>query len=96
MNFSPDRLRVNRFLVRYACHAKISNFLETFGSSVVRLGSIPVSGPLLGEPISDVGSGIGQLFGSGFVSLDQFYHVYLPFSQNIQHSTIKCVLGLVL
>ena len=47
------------FLVRYARHAKTSNFVKNFGSGMVRFGSIRVSGPLLGEHISGVGLGMG-------------------------------------
>ena len=57
--FGSGRFRVNQFLVKYARHAKTSNFLENFGSSMVRFGSIRVSGPLSGEHISGVGSGMG-------------------------------------
>ena len=57
MDFDSGRFRVNQFLVQYVCHANICNFLENFGSDMVWFGSIWVSGPLLGEPISDAGSG---------------------------------------
>ena len=46
-------------MVEYACHAKTSNFVKNFRSSMVRFGSIRVSGPLSGEHISGIGSGIG-------------------------------------
>ena len=49
-------VRVNQFLVKYACHAKISNYVENFGSGMVQFVSIRISGPLLDEPISDGGS----------------------------------------
>jgi len=45
-------------LVKYTCHVKTSNFVENFGSSIVQFGSIRVSGPLSGEHISGVGSGV--------------------------------------
>ena len=57
--FGSGRFRVNQFLVKHACHAKTSNFVENFGSGMVRFGSIGVSGPLLGEHILGVGSGMG-------------------------------------
>ena len=56
--FGSSRFRVNQFLVKYGCHAKTSNFVENFGSGMVRVGSIWVSGPLSGEHISGVGSGM--------------------------------------
>ena len=56
--FGSGRFRVNQFLVKYACHAKTSNFVENFGSGMVRVGSIRVSGPLSGEHTSGVGSGM--------------------------------------
>ena len=56
---SSGRFRVNQFLVKYARHAKTSNFLENFGSGTVWFGSIRVSGLLSGEHISGVGSGMG-------------------------------------
>ena len=64
--------RVNQFLVKYACHAKISNFVEKFGSGMIRFMSIPISGPLLDEHILNVESGIGpsrsvQVLGLGSV-----------------------------
>ena len=46
-------------LVKHAYHAKTSNFVENFGSGIVRVRSIRVSGPLSGEHISGVGSGMG-------------------------------------
>ena len=51
--FSSGRFWVNQFLVKYACHAKTSNFVENFGSGMVRFGAIQVSGQLSG-----VGSGM--------------------------------------
>ena len=57
--FVSGQFRVNQFLVTYACHAKTSNFVENFGSSMVWFGSIRVSGPLSGENISGVGSDMG-------------------------------------
>jgi len=57
--FASGQLRVNQFLVKYTCHAKTSNFVENFGSDMVRFRLIWVSGPLLGEHISGVGSGMG-------------------------------------
>ena len=59
LNFSLGQFRVNRFLVQYVCREKISNFVENFGSGMVRFGSIQVSDPLQGKFLSDVGSGIG-------------------------------------
>ena len=53
-------VRVNQFLINYACHAKTSNFIENFGSGMVRFGSIRFSGPLSGEHISDVELSIGS------------------------------------
>ena len=58
-NFDSGRVWVNRFLVQYACHAKISKFVENFELDMVQFESIWVSGPLLGESISDTGSGMG-------------------------------------
>ena len=46
-------------MVKYARNAKTSNFVENFGSGMVRVGSIWVSSSLLGEHISGVGSGMG-------------------------------------
>ena len=57
--FGSGRFRVNQFLVKCTRHAKTSNFVENFGSGMVRVGSIRVSGPLSGEHISGVGSGMG-------------------------------------
>ena len=48
------------FFVKYVRHAKTSNFVENFGSVMVRFGSIRVSGPLSDEHISGVKSGMGQ------------------------------------
>lgn len=59
VNFGSGQLQVNRFLVQDVCHAKISNFLENFGSGMVWFGSIRVSGLFSDEPISDVGPGMG-------------------------------------
>ena len=57
--FCSGRFRVNQFLIKYARHAKTSNFVENFASGMVRFGSIRVSGPLSGEHISGFGSGMG-------------------------------------
>ena len=46
-------------MVQYTCHIKISDFVENFGSGMVGYGSTQVSGLLLSESISDVGSGTG-------------------------------------
>lgn len=46
-------------MVKYTRHDKRSNFIENFGSGMVRFGSIRVSGPLSGEHISGVGWGMG-------------------------------------
>ena len=46
-------------LVKYALHCKTSNFVENFGSGMVQFGLIQVSGPLSGEHISGVESGMG-------------------------------------
>jgi len=54
--FGSSRFWVNQFLVKYAHHAKTSNFVENFVSGMVRFGSIRVSGPLSGEHISGGGS----------------------------------------
>ena len=42
--------------MKYARHAKTNNFAENFGSGMVRVGSIRLSG----EHISGVGSGMGS------------------------------------
>ena len=57
--FGSGRFRVNQFLAKHARHAKTSNFMEKFGSGMVRFGLIRVSGPLSDEHISDVGSNMG-------------------------------------
>jgi len=57
--FGSSRFRVNQFLVKYGCHAKTSNFVENFESSMVWFSSIRISGALSGEHISGVGSGMG-------------------------------------
>ena len=49
---------VNQIWVRYARHAKTSNFVENFGSDMVQFESIRVSSPLSGEYILGVGLGI--------------------------------------
>ena len=54
-HFRLVELQVNRFLVQYACHVKIINFGENFGSSMVRFGSIWVQGSLLSKFILAVG-----------------------------------------
>ena len=54
--FSSYRFRVNHF-VKYTHHAKTSNFVENFGSGMVRFGSIRVSGPLSGERNSGMSPG---------------------------------------
>ena len=46
-------------MVKYACHAKTSNFVKNFGSGIVWFGLIRVSSLLSGEHISDVGLGMG-------------------------------------
>ena len=70
---SSGRFRVNQFLVKYALHAKTSNFVENFESGMVRFGSIRISGPLSGEHISSVGSEYGSgSFCSGFGSQVNF------------------------
>ena len=60
VSFGSGGLWANRFLVQYSYHAKISNFAKIFGSGIVQFESIRVSGSLLDEPISDVGSGMGS------------------------------------
>ena len=55
MNFGLDRFQINRYLVEYECHAKISNFVQKFRSDTVQFGSIRV----LGELISNVELGMG-------------------------------------
>ena len=57
--FGSGRFRVNQFLVKYARYTKTSHFVKNFGSGMVRVGSIRVSGPVSGEHISGVGSGMG-------------------------------------
>ena len=57
--FYSGGFRVNQFLVKYVRHAKISNFAENFGSSIIRFGSIRISGPLSGEHISAIGLDMG-------------------------------------
>jgi len=56
--FGSRQFQVNQFLVKHARHAKTSNFVENFGSSMAQLGSIRISGLLSGEHISGVGSGM--------------------------------------
>ena len=76
-------VRVNQFLVKYTHHAKTSNFVKTFGSGMVRFGSIRVSGPLSGDHISGVGSGMDpdrsvRVSGLGSVlpGLYKYYELY--------------------
>jgi len=57
--FGSGGFWVNQFLIKYACHAKTSNFVENFSSGMIRFGSIRVSNPLSGEHISDVESSMG-------------------------------------
>ena len=57
--FRSGRFRANHLLVKYAPHAKTSNFVKIFGSGMVWFGSIRVSGLLSGEHISSVGSRMG-------------------------------------
>jgi len=57
--FGSGRFWVNQFFAKYAHHAKTSNFVENFGSSMTRFGSIRVSSKLLSEHISGVGSSMG-------------------------------------
>ena len=47
-------------MAKYARRAKTSNFVENFRSNMVRFGSIRISGPLSGEHVSNVGSGMGS------------------------------------
>ena len=56
--FGSGRFRLNQFLVKYACHAKTSNFVENFGSGMVRFASIRASGPLSSEHNSGVDLGM--------------------------------------
>ena len=56
MNFGLDQVRANRFLVQYTCHAKISNSVENFESSMVQFESIQISGLLANKHISNVES----------------------------------------
>ena len=58
MNFGLGRLRINRFLVQYDCHAKISSFVEKFSSGMVKFEPIRFSTLLLGEPILTIGQDI--------------------------------------
>ena len=60
-------------LVKYARHAKTSNFVKNFGSDMVRFGSFWVSGLLSSEHISGVGSGM-DMDRSVWIS-GQFYQV---------------------
>ena len=53
-----SRFWVNQFLVKYARHAKRSNFEENFGLGMVRHRSTRISGLLSGKHILDVGSGM--------------------------------------
>ena len=57
--FGSGRFRVNQFLVKYACHAKTSNFVENFGSGFIRLwiGLLRVFESKLVHPIPSFGSG---------------------------------------
>ena len=48
--FGSDRFRVNQFLMKYARHAKTSNFVENFGSGMGPGHSVRVSG--LGSVLS--------------------------------------------
>ena len=57
--FGSDQFRVNQFLVKYACHAKTSNFVENCRSDMVWFGPILISGPLLVEHIPGVRSNMG-------------------------------------
>ena len=57
--FDSGQFRVDQFLVKCTHHAKTRNFLKKFGWSMIRFRSIKVSGPLSGEHIMGVGSGIG-------------------------------------
>ena len=56
--FGSGRFRVIQFLVKYARHAKISNFVKNFRPNMVRFGSIRISDLLSGEHIPSVGSGM--------------------------------------
>ena len=58
MNFNLRHVRVNRLLVKYACNAKISDFIESLELDMVLFASIWVSYPFSGEPISNVGLSI--------------------------------------
>ena len=73
--FGLDRFRVNQFLVKYTCRAKTSNFVENFGSSMVRFGSIRISSPLSGKHISGVKSGMGPGRSVRISVSDQFCQV---------------------
>ena len=73
--FGSGRVWVNQFLIKYNRHAKRSNFVKNFGSGMVRFGSIRISGPLSGEHISSVGSGMGP--GRSVRVSGQFCQVYL-------------------
>ena len=64
MNLNLGRFRVNEFLSQYACHAKTSNFVENFGSSMVQFRSIRLSCPFSGQHILDIGYET-RSFGSG-------------------------------
>ena len=73
--FDSNRFRVNQFLVKYARHAKTSNFVENSGSSIVRLWSIQVSGPFSSERISDIMSNMSLDRSFEFRMSGQFCHV---------------------
>lgn len=46
-------------MVQCTFHAKVNNFVENFGSGVIRFGSIQISSPLSDESIAVVGSSMG-------------------------------------
>ena len=68
--FGSGRVRVNQFLVKYARHAKISNFVKNFESNMVWFGSIRISCPLSDKPLSYVGSGMSPSCSIRILGLD--------------------------
>jgi len=86
--FGSGRFRLNQFLVKYACHAKTSNFVENFGSGMVRFGSIRVSSALSGEHISSVGSGMGPGRSVRVSSLGSVLPG-LPMTHHLSHETFQ-------
>ena len=77
MSFDSGQLHLNRFLVHYICHTKISNFVENFELSIVQFESIQVLDLLSSKPILDFESGMAsgrsiRVFGLKLVLLGLF------------------------